>query len=207
MSDDFLDRKAILSHLETILDIQGKVAEYINKRLCLKCDEVLDVIWEEKRKESFKFLRSLIDKYAFSKKLPRNDLGLMAQSIISHLLNIQHTMMRVLVVIDMLHDEPFNEIFMDSMTAISSKVHEIMSSLQLMVKQRAEQQEEAESTLEYIIKLERQIDEDNIVIGRQISVATGGDSDFTCYFMRKIVSDLEHISDYVKECAEIIAEI
>ncbi|TFH09091.1 MAG: hypothetical protein E4H14_05130 [Candidatus Thorarchaeota archaeon] len=207
MPEDFLDRATILTQLATVLEVQENIAEYIDKRLCLNCDDALNEIWEGKRKEAFKFVRGLIDKYAFSKKLPRNDLGIMTQSIISHLLNIQHTMLRVLVMIDMLQHESFNEIFMDSMTAISSKVHEMMSALKIMVKQREEHPDESELTLNLIIKLERQIDEDNIVICRQISVVTGGDSDFTCYIMRKIVSDLEHISDYAKECAEIIAEI
>ncbi|TFH03212.1 MAG: hypothetical protein E4H14_16985, partial [Candidatus Thorarchaeota archaeon] len=166
MPDDFLNRNNILSQLETILDFQVKIAEYIDKRLCRKCDAVLDESWEEKRKEAFKYLRGLIDKYAFSKRLPRNDLGMMTQSIISHLLNIQHTMLRVLVLIDMMQEEPFNEIFMDSMTTISSKVLEMMTSLKLMIKQREEHLEESELTLELVIKLERQIDEDNIVICR-----------------------------------------
>jgi uncharacterized protein Yka (UPF0111/DUF47 family) len=107
----------------------------------------------------------------------------------------------------MLQEEVFNEIFLDSLTAISERVHEMMTALKLMIGQRAINKPESEETLELIIKLERQIDEDNIVICRQISVATGGDSDFPCYMMRKIVADLEHISDYVKECAEIVSEI
>ena len=65
----------------------------------------------------------------------------------------------------------------------------------------------AVSALETVLRLEREIDEDNIVICRQISTATGGNPDFLCYMMRKIVSDLEHISDYLKECAVIVAEI
>jgi len=173
----------------------------------LKCDEILDELWVERRKDAFKKIRNLIDKYSFSKNLPHDDLGIMAQAIVSHLLNIQHTFLRVLVMIDMLKDESFNEIFMDSMTTISTKVHEMMIALKLMISQRESNSEDAEETLELLIKLERQIDEDNIVICRQISVMTGGDSDFTCYIMRKIVADLEHISDYAKECAEIIAEI
>ncbi len=93
------------------------------------------------------------------------------------------------------------------MTTISGRVHEMMTALKLLISQRDSNSEEAEKTLELIIRLERQIDEDNIVICRQISVATGGDSDFSCYMMRKIVADLEHVSDYAKECAEIVAEI
>jgi phosphate uptake regulator len=96
---------------------------------------------------------------------------------------------------------------MDSLSTISSKVNEMMTALRKMVNQRAENLEEAEETLEILIKLEREIDEDNIVICRQISVASGSDCDFVSYIMRKIVAELEHISDYAKECAEIVAEI
>ncbi|PNX52451.1 MAG: hypothetical protein BV458_09495, partial [Thermoplasmata archaeon M9B2D] len=84
---------------------------------------------------------------------------------------------------------------------------QMMIDLKTMVSQRADNLEESHETLDILVKLERQIDEDNIVICRQISIATGGDSDFICYMMRKIVAELEHISDYAKECAEIVAEI
>ena len=67
--------------------------------------------------------------------------------------------------------------------------------------------EAAKEDLEAIFKLEREIDEDNIVICRQITVATEGDSPFICYIMRKVVRELEHISDKLKECAEIIIDI
>jgi phosphate uptake regulator len=109
--------------------------------------------------------------------------------------------------IDMIHEDAFDEIYKNSLTTISSKVYEMIIDLKTMVNQKAENLDESNVTLEVLVKLERQIDEDNIVICRQISVATGGDSDFTCYMMRKIVAELEHISDYVKECAEIVAEI
>jgi hypothetical protein len=207
MPDEFLARQTILNQLGKIIEIQENIADYIHKRLCLKCGELADDIWVERRKDAFKKIRALIDRYAFTQNLPRDDLGIMAQAIISHLLNIQHTFLRVLVMIDMLKEESFNEIFMDSMTVISAKVYEMMTALKLMVSQREANSDESEETLELLIKLERQIDEDNIVICRQISIATGGDSDFTCYMMRKIVADLEHISDYAKECAEIFAEI
>ncbi len=113
MASEFLDKSTILKELETIVGIQEQISEYVDKRICVTCDEVADDSWEGRRKEAFKQIRGLIDKYAFSKKLPRNELGIMTQSIISHLLNIQHTFLRVLVRIDMLHEEAFNEIFMD----------------------------------------------------------------------------------------------
>jgi hypothetical protein len=207
MPSDFLNRATILTQLEAITSVQEQISEYVHKRLCVSCDDLSDENWDVRRKEAFKFIRGLIDKYAFSRKLPRDEIGILTQSIISYLLNIQHTFLRVLVRIDMLQGEAFNEIFMDSMTAISARVHEMMTALKLMIGQRATNTPESEDTLELIIKLERQIDEANIVICRQISVATGGDSDFPCYIMRKIVADLEHISDDLKECAEIVAEI
>lgn len=207
MSSDFLERSDILKQLEAIVSIQEQISEYAHSRICVSCDDLTDEIWDVKRKEAFKFIRRLIDKYEFTRKLPRDGTGIMTQSIISHLLNIQHTFLRVLVRIDMLQEETFNEIFMDSLTTISSKVNEMMTALKLMINQRESKAQESEDTLELIIKLERQIDEDNIVICRQISVATGDETDFPCYIMRKIVADLEHISDYVKECAEIVSEI
>ena len=206
MSDEFLNRSEILSQLGAILDVQEKVSLYVDDRLCRECEVEEDERWEERRKKAFKHVRGLIDKYAFSRKIPRDELGILAQSIISNLLNIQHTFLRVLVMIDIIRDEAFNEIFMESLTTISSKVHEMMSALKNMITQIIENKEESNDTLDLILKLERQIDEDNIVICRQISVATGGDSDFTSYMMRKIVAELEHISDYAKECAEVLSE-
>lgn len=207
MTGEFMDRTTILNQLESIVVVQEKIAEYIHNRICQKSEELTEEVWETKRKEAFKHERSLIEKYAFSKKLPRNNVGIMTQEIISILLDIQHTYLRILVMIDMLYHDVFNEIFMDSMNTISSKVYEMMTALKTMINQKTSTTNEVENTLELIIKLERQIDEDNIVICRQISIATGGDSDFASYMMRKIVAELEHISDYVKECAEIISEI
>jgi uncharacterized protein Yka (UPF0111/DUF47 family) len=207
MSTEPLDRSTIMNHLKSILEVQEKLSEYVHKRLCVNCDDLADEEWMNRRKEAFKSIRRLIDKYAFSKMLPRDELGILTQSIISYLLNIQHTFLRVLVLIDVLQDEPFNEIFMDSLSTISSKVNEMITALKKMVIKRADNLDEAEEILEILIKLEREIDEDNIVIGRQISVATGSDCDFVSYIMRKIVAELEHISDYAKECAEIVAEI
>ncbi len=207
MTDEVAKRPDILKQLENILSIQEKISDYVHQRLCISCGDTEDEAWTERRKDAFKNVRGLIDKYAFSRNLPRDDLGILAQAIVSHLLDIQHTFFRVLVMIDIVRGESFNEIFMDSMTTISNKVHEQMKELTTMVRQRAENSDDAAQTLESIIRLEREIDEDNIVICRQISVATGGDSDFVCYMMRKIVAELEHISDYAKEGAEIIAEI
>jgi uncharacterized protein Yka (UPF0111/DUF47 family) len=131
----------------------------------------------------------------------------MAQAAVSYMFKLQQSLGEVLLMIDMLGNETFSDIYMDSFTSISKHVCEQFSVLKKLIEVRIESIEAGKDELDLIVKLERQIDEDNIVICRQISVKTGGESDFTCYMMRKIVAELEHISDYIKECAEIIADI
>ncbi len=215
MSDEFLTKTEILNGFLKILDLQQKISDYVNRKLYGQfCDqaagpEVSQEEWHEQRKKTFSYLRSLMDKYMFSKKLPRDDLGIMALAVIEYLIRIQHTLAQVLVILDSLRGDTFSEIYMDSLTTISSKVNEQITTLRHMIDANVSDPESVRADLDYIIKLERQIDEDNIVICRQISVKTAGgdESDFSCYMMRKIVAELEHISDYVKECAEIIADI
>ncbi|MHA1863539.1 MAG: hypothetical protein ACTSWA_07200 [Candidatus Thorarchaeota archaeon] len=215
MSDEFLTKTEILNGFLKILDLQQKISDYINKKLCGQfCDqaaglEVSPEEWIEQRKKTFSFLRALMDKYMFSKKLPRDDLGIMALAVIEYFIRIQHTLAQVLVILDSLRGDAFGEIYMDSLTTISSKVNEQIRTLKHMIEVNTNDPESVKADLEQIIKLERQVDEDNIVICRQISVKTAGgdESDFSCYMMRKIVAELEHISDYVKECAEILADI
>ncbi|MHA1862482.1 MAG: hypothetical protein ACTSWA_01840 [Candidatus Thorarchaeota archaeon] len=215
MSDEFLTKKEILSGFLKILELQGKISNYVNRKLCGQfCEQTAEPDmtqeeWVELRKKTFSYLRSLMDKYMFSKKLPRDDLGIMALAVIEYFIRIQHTLAQVLVILDSLRGEVFGEIYMDSLTTISSKVNEQIATLKHMIEVNTTDPESVRADLDHIIKLERQVDEDNIVICRQISVKTagGGESDFSCYMMRKIVAELEHISDYVKECAEILADI
>ncbi len=215
MSDDFLTKDEILSGFLKILDLQQKISDYVDRRLCGQfCNqtaepEVTQEEWTEMRKKIFTYLRSLMDKYMFTKKIPRDDLGIMTLAVIEYFIRIQHTLAQVLVILDSLRGDSFGEIYMDSLTTISSKVNEQIGTLKHMIEVNVSDPESVKADLEQIIKLERQIDEDNIVICRQISVKTAGgdESDFSCYMMRKIVAELEHISDYVKECAEILADI
>ncbi len=215
MSDDFLTKDEILSGFLKILDLQQKISDYVDRRLCGQfCDntaepEVTQEEWTEQRKKIFTYLRSLMDKYMFTKKLPRDDLGIMTLAVIEYFIKIQHTLAQALVFLDSLRDDNFSEIYMNSLTTISSKVNEQIGTLKHMIEVNVSDPESVKADLEQIIKLERQIDEDNIVICRQISVKTAGgdESDFSCYMLRKIVAELEHISDYVKECAEILADI
>lgn len=214
MSDEFLTKDEILTGFLKILDLQQKISDYVDRRLCGQfCDqtaepEVTQEEWTEKRKKIFTYLRSLMDKYMFTKKIPRDDLGIMTLAVIEYFIRIQHTFAQVLVILDSLRGDSFGEIYMDSLTTISSKVNEQIDTLKHMIEVNVSDPESVKADLEQIIKLERQIDEDNIVICRQISVKTAGgdESDFSCYMMRKIVAELEHISDYVKECAEILAD-
>jgi uncharacterized protein Yka (UPF0111/DUF47 family) len=96
---------------------------------------------------------------------------------------------------------------MDSMNSISSKTHDQIKALRELTERQKDDSEGALECLETVLRLERQIDEDNIIICRQISVVTEGEAGYVCYIMRKIVSELEHISDFIKEAAEIIIDI
>ncbi|MCK4567366.1 MAG: hypothetical protein KAU48_08655, partial [Candidatus Thorarchaeota archaeon] len=130
MSDDFLTKDEILTGFLKILDLQQKISNYIDRKLCGQfCDqaagpEVTEEEWIEQRKKTFSFLRALMDKYMFSKKLPRDDLGIMALAVIEYFIRIQHTLAQVLVILDSLRGDSFGEIYMDSLTTISSKVNE-----------------------------------------------------------------------------------
>ena len=210
MTDEVLTKSQILDGIGKALTIHENISDYVRERLCCSASEVDSSSddWIERRKKAFSHLKSLIDKYSFTTKLPKNDLGIMTQAIIDYLLKIQLTFAQILVVVDSMRGEVFSEIYMDSLTTISSKVHEEIVTLGHMVKAVESDPEGVIADLEHIIKLERQVDEDNIIICRQISVKSAdGESSFSCYMMRKIIAELEHISDYVKECAEIVADI
>lgn len=210
MSEEVLTRSEILEGLAKILRVQEQISEYVRERLCLTPNEVegKSEEWVDRRKKTFSNIKSLIDKYSFSARLPKDDLGYMTHAVIEYLLRIQHTFAQILVIVDSLRGESFSEIYMNSLTTISSKVHEQIVTLRIMVEAVSSDPESIMTNLDLIVKLERQVDEDNIVICRQISVKTaGGESGFSCYMMRKIIAELEHISDYVKECAEIVADI
>jgi len=204
ISDD-IDRTQILGYLSIIIDKQATISELINSKLCCP-DSTSFEEWMEKRQKVMRQLKGLVEAYKFSVRLPRNDLGITAQAAMSYLLKIQCTFAHVSALIDMVRNDNFDEIYMDSLTNIAQKVNEQFLALSDLVKLCEENPESAASALETVRRLEREVDEDNIIICRQISTATGGNSDFLCYVMRKMVSDLEHISDYLKECAVIIAE-
>ena len=203
----YVGRTEILNHLSKIIEIQQSISQFVEQKLCGTCDDADKDEWENRRKKAFQHYKNLIERYKFSKMLPKDDLGIMAQAAVSYMFKLQQSLGEILVMVDMLGDESFSEIYMNSFTTISSKVTEQFGVLKKLVDVRTESTESGSEELDLIVKLERQSDEDNNVICRQISVKTGGESDFTCYMMRKIVAELEHMSDYIKECAEIIADI
>jgi hypothetical protein len=207
VSEEPLNRNQILDQSSKIIEILGGISDFIYQRLCGQFDDLEEGELGARRKKAFQKFKGLIERFTFFKMLPRDNLGIKGQAAVSYMFRIQHALGEVLIMIDMLGDESFGDIYMDSFTAISSKVMEQFAVLKKLVEARAENSEDGKDELELIVKLEREIDEDNIVICRQISVKTGGESDFTCYVMRKVVAELEHISDYIKECAEIIADI
>jgi hypothetical protein len=209
VSEEILTRTEILNDLAIVLKLHVQISDYVKEKLCCPPDDANSLTEElvVKRNKAGKHLKSLMDKFSFSSRLPKNDMGIMTQAIIDYLLRIQLTFAQILVIIDSLRGESFSEIYMDSLTTISAKVHEEIVTLLNMVEVLESEPESVKAGLDHIIKLERQVDEDNIIICRQISVKTSeGESGFSCYMMRKIIAELEHISDYIKECAEIIAD-
>jgi len=78
----------------------------------------------EKRQKVLRQLKGLVEAYKFSVRLPRNDLGITAQAAMSYLLKIQCTFAHVSALMDMVRNDNFNEIYMDSLTNIAQKVNE-----------------------------------------------------------------------------------
>ncbi len=206
MTDEVMTREDILDNLVNAIALHEQISSLIGKRLCEDCQSPEEE-WEEKRKKITANLKALMSKYSFARRLPRTELGVAALSILNYIIKIQHTFAQIIVMIDMIKGESFGEVYMDSMNSISSKMHEQISTLRKLAEEQKSNPEIALAHLNSIVKLERQIDEDNIVICRQISVNTEGETGYTCYVMRKIVSELEHISDYIKVAAEIIVDI
>ena len=205
MSDDAMDRLEILEMLCNILERQAEITGFLEQRLCEDCGPD-EEDWETLRKKVSQRLSGLVKMYEFSNRLPRDELGISAQAASSYLLRIQCTLAHVLMMVDMVRGESFSEIYMQSFRTIVQKVYDQFNALKRMTGQCGEDSEAMAESLQAVLRLEREIDEDNIIISRQITVATGGESDFIDYMMRKIVRELEHISDHLKHCAEIISE-
>ncbi len=206
MSRNPLDKIEVLTFLCKILEEQSKIVEILENRLCGDCDQE-EIPWDTLRETVSKYFRNLVKMYRFSENLPRNDLGIATQAAASYMHRTQSTLAYVLMMVDMVSGESFGEVYMTSLKSITSKIKNQYLALQKMTGECSNNPEGMAEGLQSVIRLEREIDEDNIIICRQITVATGGESDFICYMMRKIVRELEKISDYLKVYAEILAEI
>lgn len=206
MSEDVLTREEILGKLVKTIEIHASIGLFVGKRLCETCDTP-EEDWAERRKNISNQMKKLLTQYDFAKSLPRNELGISVLSVLRYIIKIQNSFRQLLVMIDMIRGESFGEVFMDEMDAISTKTRKILNALKNLTTEKVSDNEAAMDQLEIIVKLEREMDEANIVICRQISVTTESETGYTCYIMRKIVSELEHISDFVKEAAEIIIDI
>ncbi len=206
MSEETLSRNETLEKLISILELEEEIFGFISNKLCESRDsEEAFEEWKTQREKMTIHLQDLTPKYSISQRIPKDELGIAIQAILSYLLKIQNTLAHVLIMLDMVRDEHFDEVYLDSLSTITSKVKQMLSSTKKLVRDMIENPDGARDTIEIIMRLEREIDEDNIVICRQISVAIGQrESDFICYIMRKIVRELEHVSDYLKESAEII---
>ncbi len=206
ISETEFTREQLLDNLVKAIEVHENISASVGTRLCDQCEAGADE-WEVKRKKITDQLKGLTGKYAFARKLPRNELGVAALAILTYIIKIQHTFSQVVIMIDMIGGESFDEVYMDSMNSISTKIHEQLITLKNLTAEQKNNPEAALEALRAIMKLERQIDEENIVICRQISVANEEEPGYTCYIMRKIVSELEHISDFIKEAAEIIVDV
>ena len=206
MSEDILKREEIFEKLVKTIDIHASIGLFVGKRLCETCDTP-EEDWAERRKNISGQMRKLLTQYDFAKFLPRDELGISVLSVLRYIIKIQNSFRQLLVMIDMIRGESFGEVFMDEMDTISTKTGKILNALKNLTAAKISDDDESMEQLEVIVKLEREMDEANIVICRQISVTTESETGYTCYIMRKIVSELEHISDYVKEAAEIIIDI
>ncbi|MHA1654477.1 MAG: hypothetical protein ACTSVT_10865 [Candidatus Thorarchaeota archaeon] len=205
MTERDLARAEILHYVAEIVHMQVKISQSISEKLCKECGTE-DPKWSDRRRTIMEHLRGLMTPYDFCQRLPQDELGIAALSIVTHLLKIQFAYAQVILMIDMIRGGSFQDVYMDSLSAIASKVHSQFVALSSLLDDLREGREPADEHGSTIMRLEREIDEDNIVICRQVSVATGGDSSFVCYMRRKIVSELEHISDDLKQIAEILAD-
>jgi hypothetical protein len=200
------NKTEIITNISRVVKALAEISDMVNTEL-QRTVQNGSPAWHESRHEISKRFTSLPKRYSFSERFPSNDIGIGAQAVLALLLKIEAEYHHIIIMIDMMKGEHFRDIYMDAMKSISTRVHEEIITLQKMTSEYEKNPEALNGGLESIRKLEREIDEENIIISRQISVATNGESGYLCYLMRKIVSVLEHISDDIEETAEILTEI
>ncbi len=199
-----MDKIEISKGLAQIAETLVEIAALIDEELCRTMTGECESDWSTARAQVFKAFKSLTPKYEISERLPSNEIGLVALEAMSSLVKIVGAYQRIAFMIDMLREVEFEAIFMDALSSISRKVYESVVALKNMAYAYSEGPDALEEGRKAISRLERQVDEENIIICRQISVATGGHSDYVCYLMRRIVAELEHITDHIQDFAETV---
>lgn len=207
MEKNRLDKAGIVQEFTKPAKLLNDISSILHTQLCISPEGEKTKGWAERKKEILKKLRKMIGMYSFAANLPATELGLDAHVSISSMTNIQCAFHRIVTLIDNVYEQPFEELYIDSLSSISEKVGEATEVFHRMLMNYSEKQESIPIGTERISKLERAVDEENIIICRQISVATEGDVGFVCYIMRKVVRELEHITDDLKDCAESINEM
>jgi len=204
MGTDTLDRAQIAEGLSHIAEHLVEIAEIIDKELCRAITGECESDWQSDRDKVTKAFQKISPKHSISNRLPSDEVGLIALEALSSLVKIGGAYQRIFFMIDMLRDVDFGAVFMDSLSSISRKVYEAVVALKEMADAFPENPNALTEGREIISKLEREVDEEHIIICRQISVATEGHPDYVIYLMRKIVGELEHIADNLQDFAETV---
>jgi hypothetical protein len=206
INKEVLTREQFLDKLVEVLEIHERVSSFVCERLFDQC-RTTEHGWAQNREKIVEYLKGLVTDYAFVKILPRNELAISSLAVLNFIVKIQHTFLQLLIMIDMLRSESFDDVYLNSMNSISLLTHQQLTTLKKLTLEQKGNPDAAYNSMKKIEKLERQIDEDYIVIGRMISVSTNGETGYTPFIMRKIVRELEQISDFIKRAAEIIVGI
>lgn len=204
MSGEVLDRSQIIDGLAHIAEHLVNIAAVVDTEICRTIDGECESDWDSARDSVVEEFKAISPHYRKVMSFPSNELGITALEAMSSLVKIRGAFRRIVLMIDMLRDTDFQPVYMDSLGSISKKVHEAVVALRTMVSSYGENPEALTEGRMAISKLERQVDEENIIISRQIEVTEGGDSPFVSYVMRKIVGELENITDYLRDLAEVI---
>ncbi len=204
MTSEVLDRTDIAKSLAHIAEHLVEIAEAINRELCKEITGDCESDWETDRNKVTKAFQKISPKHSISNRLPTNEVGLIALEALSSLVKIGGAYQRIFYMIDMLRDVEFGAVFMDSLSSISRKVFDAIVSLKNMADSFPEDPNSITECSETITRIEREVDEEHIIICRQISVATEGHPDYVIYLMRKIVGELEHITDNLLDFAETV---
>ena len=204
MSEEVLDKSQIIDGLDHIAEHLVNIAAAVDNEICRTVEGDCESDWDSARDLVGQEFKAISPHYRMAVDLPSNELGITALEAMSSLARIRGAFRRIVLMIDMLRDVDFQPVYMDALGSISKKVYEAVVALRTMVSSYGENREAFAEGRIAISKIERQVDEENIIICRQIEVTEGGDSPFVCYVMRKIVGELEDITDYLRDLAEVI---